>query len=116
VLFIGGGLWLALAYIWRAKAMLGGPSRAVSLLFAGYVSWIHWEKLTPHWTQRELLWTYYHQRGSPTEPIIAYYMNWRGETFYTSNTIRQIKDNAHWDDVVQQRALWVLVSRAASRG
>ena len=55
VLFIGGGLWLALAYLWRAKAMLVGTFAAVSLLFAGYISYIHWEKLTPHWTQRELL-------------------------------------------------------------
>ncbi|MGC4123074.1 MAG: glycosyltransferase family 39 protein [Myxococcales bacterium] len=117
VLFIGGGLWLALAYIWRAKAMLVGTFAAVALLFAGYISWVHWEKLTPHWTQRELVWTYYHERGSPNEPIIAYYMNWRGETFYTSNTIRQIKDNAHWDDVVAQPGrFWVLVEQSRFAG
>lgn len=117
VLFIGGGLWLALAYIWRAKAMLVGTFAAVALLFAGYVSWVHWEKLTPHWTQRELVWSYYHERGSPNEPIIAYYMNWRGETFYTSNTIRQIKDNQHWDDVVAQPGrFWVLVEQSRFAG
>lgn len=117
VLFIGGGLWLALAYVWRAKAMLVGTFAAIALLFAGYVSWIHWEKLTPHWTQRELLWSYYHDRGSPNEPIIAYYMNWRGETFYTSNTVRQIKDNAHWEDVVAQPGrFWVLVEQSRYAG
>lgn len=117
VLFIGGGLWLVLAYIWRAKAMLVGTFAAIALLFAGYVSWVHWEKLTPHWTQRELMWSYFHERGSPNEPIIAYYMNWRGETFYSSNLVRQIKDNGHWDDVLAQPGrFWVLVEQSRFAG
>ncbi|MBI5548497.1 MAG: glycosyltransferase family 39 protein [Deltaproteobacteria bacterium] len=117
VLFIGGGLWLALAYVWRAKAMLAGTFAALALAFAGYLSWVHWEKLTPHWTQRELFWTYFHERGSPNEPIIAYYMNWRGETFYSSNQVRQIKDNSHWDDVLAQKGrFWVLVEQSRFAG
>jgi 4-amino-4-deoxy-L-arabinose transferase-like glycosyltransferase len=117
VLFIGGGLWLGLAYVWRAKAMLVATFAAVAMLFAGYVSWVHWPKLTPHWTQRELVWTYYQERGTPNEPIIAYYMNWRGETFYTSNTIRQIKDNGHWEDVLAQPGrFWVLVEQSRYAG
>lgn len=117
VLFIAGGLWLALAYAWRAKAMLVGTFAAVAVAFAVYVSWVHWEKLTPHWTQRELFWTYYHQRGSPGEPLIAYYMNWRGETLYSSNTVRQIKDGAHWDDVLAQPGrFWVLVEQGRFAG
>jgi hypothetical protein len=29
----------------------------------------------------------------PGEPIAAFLMNWRGETFYSRNTVKQIKDN-----------------------
>ena len=62
---------------------------AVALAFAVYCGWFHWRRLSPHWTQRDLFWEYYHL-SSPDEPIAAYQMNWRGETFYSRNTVRQV--------------------------
>jgi 4-amino-4-deoxy-L-arabinose transferase-like glycosyltransferase len=62
---------------------------ALSLAFAVYCGWFHWRRLSPHWTQRDLFWEYYHQ-STPDEPIAAYQMNWRGETFYSRNTVRQV--------------------------
>jgi len=59
--------------------------------FAGYLSWVHWEQLSPHWTQREILHTYYTQRQIG-EPLAAFQMNWKGETFYSKNEVRQIKE------------------------
>jgi hypothetical protein len=49
--------------------------------------------LSHHWTQRDLFWRYYDQRR-PDEPITAYMMDWKGETFYSRNTVRQDKDSA----------------------
>ena len=62
---------------------------AVALAFAVFCGWFHWRRLSPHWTQRDLFWEYFHQ-GAPGEPIAAYQMNWRGETFYSRNTVRQV--------------------------
>jgi 4-amino-4-deoxy-L-arabinose transferase-like glycosyltransferase len=117
VLFVGGGLWLLLAYVWRAKAMLVGTFAAVAAAFALYVSWNHWVKLSWHWSQREIWWTYYRERLSPNEPVAAYYMNWRGETFYSSNHVRQIKDGAKWDDFLSQPGrLWAVVEQSRFAG
>lgn len=62
---------------------------SLGLAFALFCGWIHWRKLSPHWTQRDLFWEY-HRQSSPDEPIGAYQMNWRGETFYSKNTVRQV--------------------------
>jgi hypothetical protein len=61
----------------------------VALAFAVFLGWYHWRKLSPHWSQRDLFWIYYHQ-SQPDEPIGAYQMNWRGEQFYSKNTVREI--------------------------
>jgi 4-amino-4-deoxy-L-arabinose transferase-like glycosyltransferase len=118
VIFIGGGLWLALAYFWRARAMLVSTFAVVAACFAFYVSWVHWPNLTFHWSQREIFWTYYHQRQSPNEPIAAYYMNWRGETFYSSNFIRQIKDNGKFNEFLASSPgrVWMVVEQSRYNG
>lgn len=117
VLFVGGGLWLGLAYLWRSKTMLVGTFAAIAASFALYVSWAHWPKLSFHWSQRDVFWAYYQQRGSANEPIIAYYLNWRGETFYSSNTIRQIKDAGKWNEVLAWPGrVWVIVEQSRYNG
>src|SRR3989440_12799815 len=60
---------------------------SVALAFAIFCGWFHWRRLSPHWTQRDLFWEYYHQ-STPDEPIAAYQMNWRGETFYSRHNVR----------------------------
>jgi 4-amino-4-deoxy-L-arabinose transferase-like glycosyltransferase len=62
---------------------------ALALAFAIFCGWFHWRRLSPHWTQRDLFWEYY-RNSTPDEPIGAYLMNWRGETFYSKNTVRQV--------------------------
>ncbi|HEX4383753.1 MAG TPA: glycosyltransferase family 39 protein [Myxococcales bacterium] len=61
----------------------------VALAFAVFNGWFHWRNLSPHWTQRDLFWEYYHQ-STPGEPIAAYQMNWRGEQLYSKNTVREV--------------------------
>ncbi|RKG67341.1 dolichyl-phosphate-mannose--protein mannosyltransferase, partial [Corallococcus exercitus] len=58
--------------------------------FALWFNWGHWVDLSHHWTQRDLFWRYYNQRQAG-EPIAAYMMNWRGETFYSRNTVEQFR-------------------------
>lgn len=53
------------------------------------LSWHHWTALGAHWTQRELVRTWFDTRRSE-EPLGAFLMNWKGETFYTRNTVLQL--------------------------
>ena len=86
--------------------------------FAGYLSWVHWEQLSPHWTQREILHTYYAQR-QPGEPLGAYAMNWKGETFYSKNEVRQIQDPRKLTEFFHEPAgpggrHWIIVDSRAT--
>jgi hypothetical protein len=42
--------------------------------------------LSPHWSQKHLLATYYRMR-LPGDRLVAWQMYWRGETFYSANEI-----------------------------
>jgi len=56
---------------------------------------------------------YLAERGSPDEPVVAYFMNWKGETFYSRNLVRQVQDNARMKDIAARPGrIWVLVERA----
>jgi 4-amino-4-deoxy-L-arabinose transferase-like glycosyltransferase len=44
-------------------------------------------ELSPHWSQKHVLASYYAQRASADEPLIAWQLYWRGENFYTKNAI-----------------------------
>jgi 4-amino-4-deoxy-L-arabinose transferase-like glycosyltransferase len=90
--FTLAGLALTAAALLRAPAVLYSSFGALALCFALWFSWSHWVDLAHHWTQRDLFWRYYDQRR-PYEPITAYMMDWKGETFYSKNTVRQIKDS-----------------------
>ncbi len=71
------------------RRVLVGAVLATAVALAIFLGWFHWRQLSVHWTQRDLFWTYL-QQSTPDEPIAAYQMNWRGETFYSRNTVRQI--------------------------
>ncbi len=43
--------------------------------------------VAPFWSQKGPIATYYRERRSPDERLIAYSLYWRGENFYTSNEI-----------------------------
>src|SRR5204863_4386968 len=74
------------------RSIVLGSLVGLAVAFAIFLGWFHWRALSPHWTQRDLFWEYYHQ-STPDEPIGAYLMNWRGETFYSKNRVRQLKEN-----------------------
>ena len=44
-------------------------------------------KVTPYWTQKNLIATYYKSASGPEEHLLVWQMYWRGENFYTQNEI-----------------------------
>ncbi|MEO1337660.1 MAG: dolichyl-phosphate-mannose--protein mannosyltransferase, partial [Myxococcota bacterium] len=60
--------------------------------FAAWISHHHFNMLSPHWSQYHLWQTYYDERKGD-EPVYAYQLNWRGETFYSRNTVLQVKES-----------------------
>jgi hypothetical protein len=90
--FTLGGAGAVVAALRQSRAGLFATFSALALGLTLWFSWSHWVDLSHHWTQRDLFWRYY-DRHKPGEPIVAYMMDWKGETFYSKNTVRQIKDS-----------------------
>jgi 4-amino-4-deoxy-L-arabinose transferase-like glycosyltransferase len=107
--FIVGGALLASMALARARVAMFSTGIALITAWALWFNWSHWVQLTHHWTQRDQFWRYFAQRR-PGEPITAFLMNWRGETFYSRNTVKQIKDNNLLYQYAQQPGReWALV-------
>ena len=83
------------------------------------LSWGHWVSLSHHWTQRDLFWRYWRQRG-PSEPIAAFYMDWKGETFYSRNEVVQLKPENYATELPKFLARpgrkWVLTEHVRVNG
>jgi len=109
-LFFGLGAVVALyGLLSNSRPFAFGAFGAFALAFALWFSWSHWVDLSHHWTQRDQFWRYYAHRA-PGEPITAFLMNWRGETFYSRNTVKQIKDNGRLRAYADQPGReWALV-------
>jgi len=58
-----------------------------AIVFTFYVLDDFMPAVAPFWSQKGPIATYYRERRSPDERLIAYMLYWRGETFYTSNEI-----------------------------
>jgi hypothetical protein len=104
-LFLAGRERLA-RWAWRVL-VAGGIAGAV------WSGWFFFTSMGPHWSQRHLADTY-HALRNPDEPIGAYLMNWRGETFYTRNQVVQIKNNGRlksWMDEHRGKRVFVLVEQ-----
>lgn len=89
-LFATAGVLAVVAALKQARVLLFAVFWAFTLFFTCWFNWNHWVKLSHHWTQRDLFWRYYRQHR-PGEPIAAFQMNWRGETFYSRNMVEQFR-------------------------
>jgi 4-amino-4-deoxy-L-arabinose transferase-like glycosyltransferase len=69
----------------RRAALAGLGVGAV--VFTFYLLDVYMRDIAPYWSQKLPIATYYQQRRSPDERLIAFQMYWRGETFYTKNEI-----------------------------
>lgn len=113
--FAAAGTLAVVAALKQSRVMLFGVFWTFALCFACWFNWNHWVKLSHHWTQRDLFWRYYRQHR-PGEPIAAFQMNWRGETFYSRNTVEQFRvgdANVRLRNFVSPPGReWVLVEQA----
>ncbi len=87
---------------WWVAALVGdarvnGPfvvgAVTAALLFSLFAVQVHFNRASQHWSQRWMFQTYEQLKG-PSEPIIAYQMDWKGEAFYAKNRDVQVKKNA----------------------
>jgi len=83
------GVSLLVAVIRGAGPRVVRISVALGVACATFLSWLHWPELGRHWTQRTLVDRYFAERGAD-EPLAAFFMNWKGETFYTRNEVVQV--------------------------
>ncbi|MBU8897747.1 dolichyl-phosphate-mannose--protein mannosyltransferase [Corallococcus sp. H22C18031201] len=88
--FAVAGILAAVASLMRSRVLLFSSFWGLAASFALWFNWGQWVDLSHHWTQRDLFWRYYGQRNAG-EPIAAFMMNWRGETFYSRNTVEQFR-------------------------
>jgi 4-amino-4-deoxy-L-arabinose transferase-like glycosyltransferase len=84
---------------WLARALFGerasnaglvGGALVAALLFALFAVQVHFNRASQHWSQRSLVGTYFAMRQGE-EPLLAYQMDWKGETFYAKNSEVQVK-------------------------
>ncbi len=86
-----GSLAMIFFYARRQKGHAMLSFGAMALVFGFWISHYHFNMLSPHWSQY-YLWDTYHSEKVGDEPIYAYQLNWRGETFYSRNRILQVKE------------------------
>jgi 4-amino-4-deoxy-L-arabinose transferase-like glycosyltransferase len=93
----------------RRWATAGLP--VVAVLFTFYLLDRFMPAIAPSWSQKGPIATYYRERASAEERLLAYSLYWRGETFYTSNEIyegpseeRTVFDQEGADDKLKE---WV---------
>lgn len=63
---------------------------AVGVMACFWTGWgldRHLTDLSPHWSQKHVIASYYKLRKDESEPLVAWQMYWRGETFYSKNSI-----------------------------
>ena len=104
-----GLLGLAAGALRRSARVAVGSLLVAALLSAAWISFVHWPALAVHWTQRELFAAWREERPGPDEPLVAWLMNWRGETFYGRNRVREVIDPARMREVAARPGrLWVV--------
>jgi 4-amino-4-deoxy-L-arabinose transferase-like glycosyltransferase len=94
--FLGGIIAIgmvaaAVAWFMRRKDRSLLAYLGMAGLLGAWISHHHFYHLAPHWSQAHLFQTYYGERKG-NEPIYAYQLNWRGETFYSRNRVLQVKE------------------------
>jgi hypothetical protein len=91
IIFVPALLTVAYAIFCRKSLIL--ISTLSIFIYATWLSHCHFRELSPHWSQRHLIETYFNTRA-PGEPLFAFNLNWRGENFYTRNQVIPVI----WDD------------------
>ena len=87
-----GGVAMVGAYLLRQRGRALLAFGLTAALFGAWISHHHFNYLAPHWGQKHLFETFYGEKKGD-EPIYAFQLNWRGETFYSRNKVLQVKES-----------------------
>jgi len=71
-----------------AGVALAGAVAAVTMV---WVTQVYIMRLSPHWSNKHLIATYYSMRRGPEEHLVAWEMRWRGENFYSENECEEFE-------------------------
>jgi disulfide bond formation protein DsbB len=108
-LLVAGGLGLAIAAGRRSARVAVGSLAGVAVLLAAWLSWFHVRELAPHWTQREIFAAWRAEQPGADEPVVAWLMNWRGETFYGRGRVSEVVVAARMRELASRPGrLWVV--------
>jgi 4-amino-4-deoxy-L-arabinose transferase-like glycosyltransferase len=90
--------------LWKKPGLQLVSFASFAVVFTLWCSHVHFNMLSQHWSQYHVFETYYDEREGD-EPLYAYQLNWRGETFYSRNRVVQIMGkgaNRRMRDAVRQ--------------
>jgi len=87
VFTIAFGLFTAALAVRRLVRPATWALSGAAVLFTWFLLDVYMRQIAPFWSQKGTIATYYKNRHSKEERLIAYQMYWRGETFYTKNEI-----------------------------
>jgi 4-amino-4-deoxy-L-arabinose transferase-like glycosyltransferase len=80
---LGGALLVARRWRMRAAMVFGGVAVVCStMLTSGYLV-----RASSDGGQRGVYEAYYRSKGGDSAPLVAYQLNWKGESFYTGNNV-----------------------------
>jgi hypothetical protein len=83
---------LAVLCLWWAPRWGVRLFAAVAIVWSLFVADRFLIELSAHWSQKQVLASYYAQRRDAGEPLVAWQLYWRGENFYTRNEIYRSPD------------------------
>jgi 4-amino-4-deoxy-L-arabinose transferase-like glycosyltransferase len=111
-MFTVAGAMMVYFYFFGTARKIAMTLGGLALVFSVYGTHVYFNQMTPHWSQKYYFDTYYSQR-QPGEPVGAYLMNWRGETYYSKNTVRQLKSSGELQTFLTQSPgrKWLIVEQ-----
>jgi 4-amino-4-deoxy-L-arabinose transferase-like glycosyltransferase len=93
-----------------------------ALLFAAWGLDVYLPKAAPHWGQREVIEAYFKARGSESEPLVAYHMDWKGENFYSGNHVAAFTNGTGFVDYIKRerergtKTMWFVTDHGRTAG
>jgi 4-amino-4-deoxy-L-arabinose transferase-like glycosyltransferase len=81
-------------FVKRARSVTVWTLALVGVVWTGFLLDKILIELSPHWSQKHVIASYYAKRSGPEEPLIAWQLYWRGENFYTRNEIYRSQNPA----------------------
>jgi 4-amino-4-deoxy-L-arabinose transferase-like glycosyltransferase len=98
VIVLCAALAVALMVWPRVRRAAVAGFAGVAVIFTFYLLDHYLLTITPNWSLKDVIGSYYKHRGSAAEPLIAWQMYWRGETFYSKNQLYESRPGAFLPD------------------